>query len=307
MTSYSRFTAPVRGGEIAGGIWQPEGPATGTILAVHGITSSHLAWSLVASMMPSARIIAVDLRGRGASRDLPGPWGMAQHSDDLAAVLDHFGVERALVVGHSMGGFASVTLASRHPERVAGLVLVDGGLPIPRPEGITDPNELTAALLGPAAERLAMTFASRETYREFWKAHPTFATTWNPAIEAYIDYDLVGQAPRLHPSSRYEAVAADSLELAGDTRYVAALKGLAGPVHFIRAPRGLLDQVPALYPPEQIDHWAEALPHMVVHEAVDVNHYSIVLTELGSEMVARVVDEAQSDQVVQPGKRGISR
>ena len=49
----------------------------------------------------------------------------------MIAVLDALGLERALVVGHSLGAYIASALAAAHPDRVAGLVLVDGGLPIP--------------------------------------------------------------------------------------------------------------------------------------------------------------------------------
>ena len=56
-------------------------------------------------------LLAPDLRGRGRS-SAGGPYGMAAHADDLMAVLDHAGAADALVVGHSMGGFAAVVAAA---------------------------------------------------------------------------------------------------------------------------------------------------------------------------------------------------
>ena len=55
---------------------------------------------------------------------------MAAHADDLVAVLDHFGIGRALLLGHSMGAFVAVVAADRHRDRVDQLVLVDCGLPL---------------------------------------------------------------------------------------------------------------------------------------------------------------------------------
>ena len=50
---------------------------------------------------------------------------MEQHADDLAALLDHLGVKKAIVAGLSMGGYVTLAFWRRHPERVAGLALVD--------------------------------------------------------------------------------------------------------------------------------------------------------------------------------------
>jgi lipase len=287
--AYTRMSVPVRGGDLAVGTWGTD--AAPTVLAVHGITANHLTWPLVARHLPGIRLIAPDLRGRGRSNNLPGPWGMPQHADDLSAVLDHLGVDRAVVLGHSMGAFASLVLANRHPDRVSALVLVDGGLPLPAPAGVSD-EELMRATLGPAAERLSMTFASRSQYREFWRRHPAFAHDWSPLVEDYLDYDLVGEEPNLHPSSSYDAVAADSIELRGGESLLRALDELAHPTTFVSAPRGLMDEVPPLYPAEAIGRWSAKLPQIKVLAVEEVNHYTIVMSDRGAEAVAAVVGEA---------------
>lgn len=70
------------------------------------------------------RVLVPDNRGVGRS-DLPSrPWTMADMADDIAAVLDHAGVRQAVLVGISMGGMIAQQVALRHPERVAGLVLM---------------------------------------------------------------------------------------------------------------------------------------------------------------------------------------
>ncbi|WP_223691453.1 alpha/beta fold hydrolase [Leifsonia poae] len=212
-TEFSTFAVPVRGGPLAGGVWHRDARGL-PLLAVHGITANHRSWSLVADALPGTRVIAPDLRGRGRSNTLPGPFGLIDHADDLARLLDGLEVDRAVVAGHSMGGFVGVRFAERHPDRVASLVLVDGGLPLPPPPGIP-PEEAAAAALGPAIERLGMCFASRDDYAQFWRRHPGLGPYWNEAVADYVDYDLTGEEPELHPSAASEAVAANVLELDG--------------------------------------------------------------------------------------------
>ncbi|MFD5865888.1 alpha/beta hydrolase [Agromyces sp. NPDC127015] len=280
------FTAAVAGGALAGGQWRED--ASGLpILAVHGITASHRAWDLLADGLPDRRVIAPDLRGRGRSNRLPAPYGLEQHADDLAGVLDALGVPRAFVVGHSMGAFVTVRLAERHPDRVAGVVLVDGGLPIPAPAGVA-PEDLPALLLGPALERLAMTFPDRAAYLAFWRRHPAMGPYWSDAIEAYVDYDLEGEPPALRSAANADAVAVDALELDGSAGYAEALAALPGPVDFLRAPRGLLDGAP-LYAAPLVAAATERLPQLVVHEVDDVNHYTILMTALGTGSVIDVI------------------
>ncbi|PYI66087.1 alpha/beta hydrolase [Arthrobacter livingstonensis] len=268
-------------GSLAFGEWgDPGSPA---VLAIHGITANHLAWAAVARALPGFHVIAPDLRGRGGSRDLGGPYCMDAHAADLAAVLDHLGVPSATVVGHSMGAFAALVFGLRHPGRTAATVLVDGGLPLVLPPGVGVNDTL-----GPAAERLTMEFADRTAYRALWKAHPALAGAWNADIEAYVDYDLVGEAPRLHSSASYEAMALDSADLFGTDAVDAALAALPAGTPLLTAPRGLLDADP-LYSPEALAQWRARLPGLVVSGVPDVNHYTIVMGRRGAAAVAAAV------------------
>src|SRR3954447_13890652 len=112
---------PVSGGSLRVASWPGAGAP---VLAVHGITSSSRSWPFLAAVLDQP-VLAPDLRGRGRSSHLPAPYGMAQHADDCAAVIEAGGGAPLVVVGHSMGGHVAVVLAARHPDLVRGLVLVD--------------------------------------------------------------------------------------------------------------------------------------------------------------------------------------
>ena len=288
--SYRTTEIPVRGGTLHTAIWGPEDPAAPTILAVHGVTASHKAWPKLAEALPEVRIIAPDLRGRGRSNDLPAPYGMPSHAEDLAAVLAALTSGPVVVVGHSMGGFVSVVLANLYPERVRSLVLVDGGLPLQVPAELSD-DQIVAAVLGPAAERLNATFPSRDAYRSYWKQHPAFSADWSPAVEEYVDYDLTGEEPVLRPATRYQAMADDTAELRRGPSLLKALDELTVDTLALRAPRGLLDEPAGLYAPGYLDSWAEKLPALKVREVPDVNHYTIIMGGAGATAVAAAVRE----------------
>ena len=288
--SYRTTEIPVRGGTLHTAIWGPEDPAAPTILAVHGVTASHKAWPKLAEALPEVRIIAPDLRGRGRSNDLPAPYGMPSHAEDLDAVLAALTSGPVVVVGHSMGGFVSVVLANLYPERVRSLVLVDGGLPLQVPAELSD-DQIVAAVLGPAAERLNATFPSRDAYRSYWKQHPAFSADWSPAVEEYVDYDLTGEEPVLRPATRYQAMAEDTAELRRGPSLLKALDELTVDTLALRAPRGLLDEPAGLYAPGYLDSWAEKLPALKVREVPDVNHYTIIMGGAGAAAVAAAVRE----------------
>ncbi|MCT2585496.1 alpha/beta fold hydrolase [Actinophytocola gossypii] len=257
---------PVTGGELWVHVWGE--PDAEPVLAVHGITASGMAWNAVADRL-STPMVAPDLRGRGRSV-AAGPYGMAGHAEDCVRVLDALGIERARVVGHSMGGFVAAVFAHRHPDRVARLVLVDGGAPLAAPDG--DPD----ALLGPAAERLRMTFPSRDAYRDFWRAHPAFRD-WSPAVEAYVDHDL---GPDGRSRVAEEAMRADFVDLHHGAAGRDAFAALPEGTPFLRAERGLLDEVPPLYP--------DPPPGLDVRSVPDSNHYSILFAHAG--VVAAALD-----------------
>ena len=292
---YRSLDVPVPGGDLRVGVWEPESAsdaadpaAAPAVLLIHGVTASHLSWPSVAERLPFARLIAPDLRGRGRSNDLRGPAGLAAHARDLVAVLDALDVDRVVVVGHSMGAFVALVLGELHPERVSRLVLVDGGLPLDVPAGLSS-DEIIRLVLGPTADRLAMRFSSVDDYLDFWRAHPAFRRDWSPALEDYLAYDLVGEAPELRPATSYATLEEDSIDQNSGTAIADALAALRHPTLLLTAERGLLDQVPALYSPERLPGLLASYPGLR-HEAVDdVNHYTIVLSERGADAVAGAV------------------
>ncbi|WES65141.1 alpha/beta hydrolase [Microbacter sp. GSS18] len=292
---YREIEVPVDGGLLRAGVWEPVSPAQGTptVLLVHGITSSHLAWSHVVRSLPGVRVIAPDLRGRGRSNAVEGAAGMAAHADDLAALLDATGIDRTVVVGHSMGGFVSLVFAHRHPERVSRVLLVDGGLPLDVPEGL-DTDTMVAGILGPTAKRLSMRFADLGEYLDFWRVHPAFGDAWSEDLERYFAYDLVDDGEGAYrPATSYQTTADDTVDMNTGSALPDALAGIAHPVRLITVPRGLQNEPPGLYAPEHLERMLAAFPS-IRHERVDegLNHYTIVISEAGAAVVApAILDE----------------
>ena len=290
MSGYDVIDVPVSGGSLRVGRWAAADPDAPVVLAAHGVTANHLSWAPVAEAA-RVTVLAPDLRGRGRSSSLVGAAGMTQHADDLLAVLDHLGVDRATLVGHSMGGFVVTAFAERHPGRTAGVLLVDGGLPLPAPPPGVTTEQALAATIGPAAQRLTMTFASVEDYLDFWRDHPALGEDWGPAVEAYLAYDLTGEPPNLRSSVSLDAVRDDSAGMLAGDDVARRPNALPEGTVFLRAPCGLLAEPGGLYPPELVKAHAGAYPRIDIREVADTNHYTVLLGARGAGVVARVLEE----------------
>ncbi|MGW4896745.1 alpha/beta fold hydrolase [Kitasatospora sp. NPDC004240] len=279
-------TVPVPGGDLTLLRWPATVPDAPTILAVHGITANGLAWYEVARTLAGrATLLAPDLRGRGASRTVAGPYGLVRHADDVAAVITALGLGPTVVVGHSMGAWVTALAAVRHPGLVRRVVLVDGAVSFPLPAGVGEEDAL-AAVLGPALARLSMTFPDRQAYRAFWQRHPAFGTDWSDGIDAYTQRDLVGEEPELRSSCVLEAVRVDGAQVLLDEDAAAAVHRLPCPGEFLWAERGLLDEPQGLYDAKRIAA-AGLDPGRVLSASPvpDTNHYSILWGRAGAEAI----------------------
>lgn len=91
----------------------------------------------VVALTPDYRCIRWDQRGHGATGPATALFTYWDSADDAIGLLDHLGVDRAVFVGMSQGGFISLRAALRHPERVAALVLIDSQAGAEDPEALT--------------------------------------------------------------------------------------------------------------------------------------------------------------------------
>jgi pimeloyl-ACP methyl ester carboxylesterase len=99
------------------------------VVFVHGFSNDHSVWDELARALPERfRPIAYDLRGHGDSDwSIDCRYHPLDHARDLAEIVSALALERAALVGHSMGGNIATLFAARHPERVRALALVDAG------------------------------------------------------------------------------------------------------------------------------------------------------------------------------------
>jgi pimeloyl-ACP methyl ester carboxylesterase len=200
--------------------------------------ASHVAsLSLVAPLSSRYRVITPDLRGSGKS------WcgsrlTFDRLADDVAALLDHIGVDRAVVGGVSGGSGVALRFALRHPSRTAGIVLVQpvyGG----EERGYTDPQKQTFAMMDAVA--------SRALAEGVQVLRPLYANLPEPMREKALAMVAAFDAASVVATSHFIASGAQPFTSAAD------LKSLSMPTLLIRGGD-------PLHPAEVSDLYAENIP-----------------------------------------------
>ena len=261
----------------------PAGSA-GVILAAHGITASAMSWATLAGTLPGDwSLVALDLRGRGRSSTVSGPFGIDQHARDLAALAAAIGRD-VVLTGHSLGGYAALRAAARFRVRFTRLVLVDGGLPLQAPAG-ADPDAVLEATVGPAIARLRMRFESEADYLGFFQRHPALAKSWTEDVADYVRYDLTGEPGDLRSRVNAEAVSADGRDLVlNAASFGEDLAGLDLPAQLLYAPQGMLGEPPGLLTQPVVSQWTRD-SRLTAELVPDCNHYTILFDPRAAEQV----------------------
>ncbi|MBI3430263.1 MAG: alpha/beta hydrolase [Actinobacteria bacterium] len=284
----AKITVPVEGGDLAVFRYGPEGGRP--ILAIHGITSTNRAWQCFArAVAPHGyTLYAVDLRGRGDSNSLPGPFGMAVHARDMLTAIDSLGLAKVDVIGASMGGWVAISLLGLAPERISRTVLCDGGIILPLPPQFSV-DEVIPIVLGPALARLGMPFASFEAYRNFWKTQPAFIKGWSSSLDEYVDYDLRGTPPLMYASTNKKAVLEDAIDEFGNEFIEHTLRNLTDEVLMLRSVRGLQNEETPLYPEAMLKEVLINYPKIKLVTMPDTNHYDMLLDQENANACAKLI------------------
>ena len=262
--------ARVAVGSVSLAVAEWPGPAKGpAIVCIHGLTANHTCWASVADVLsPAHRLIAYDLRGRGESDKPDKGYSLAVHGDDLEGLLDHFGLKKAVLIGHSLGAHIAVRFAATRPQRVAKLVLVDGGLDV-RHEVIES--------LRPAINRLGVEFPSLELFMGFVRALPMFEGRWNDYLERYFRYDVEElPAGTVRAKAARLAIEEEIANLERERLWVYHHQ-VKAPTLIFRAPDGLLTPTDCLMTQEEAEAMAHAIPRSKLVVVPGTNHYTVLL------------------------------
>jgi 3-oxoadipate enol-lactonase len=144
------------------------------VILLHGFPLCRQMWQPQISALTAAgyRVIAPDLRGFGESEAPDGPYSMEVYADDVVGLLDHLGIEQAVVCGMSMGGYVLFSLMERHAQRLAAAAFL-----VTRAAGDDE---------GGRTKRTKLAHAAREQGAQ-------------PVAEAFSNLLFAPETPRLRP------------------------------------------------------------------------------------------------------------
>ena len=265
-----------------------EGPDP--VLAMHGITAQHRAFSsVVRHLRHPDGMVALDLRGRGNSEKPPSGYGLDAHAQDAIRTLDHLGIQRGTLVGHSMGAFVALRAALLYPARVRALMLLDGGWP--QSEEPSEPDEEVQEGLERAYNRLDMVFETPEDYLDFWFPGQNLTLEDLPSdLADYYLYDLERVDGGFTPKASREAVDEDANSVFSESPTADVLKGVGCPAALVRAAEGFFPGSKPLIPDAARNAMAEALDLRLERLLPGANHYTMLFYEFGQQ-VADTIDD----------------
>lgn len=142
------------------------------LVLVHGFPLDHHLWDEVVPLLEDTfDLILPDLRGFGDSTTVDSFYTMEDYASDLAGLLDHLGIQKAAIAGHSMGGYVALAFVRLFPERARGLALVASQLPADTEERKQGRYKSAAEVaehgIGSVVETMTPKFTSDERLQAF--------------------------------------------------------------------------------------------------------------------------------------------
>jgi pimeloyl-ACP methyl ester carboxylesterase len=123
MPEVERGYAPVNGLKM---YYEIHGTGRPLVL-IHGAFMTVEAWGdVLTELAKTRRVIALELQGHGRTADIDRPFSYEQFADDVAALMRRIGIDKADVLGYSLGGGVALQAAIRHPEMIDKLVVISG-------------------------------------------------------------------------------------------------------------------------------------------------------------------------------------
>ena len=284
-------------GDVELAIWRA-GEGTTPLILIHGITAQHRMFNDLAQNLGSEyELVGIDLRGRGDSEKPDSGYGLDAHASDVVRVLDHLGLEDAVLVGHSMGAFVGLQVALSYPDRVRSLVLLDGGWPRQETaeEALTEEQQKEAEELQEGLERafsrLEMVFESPEGYLDFWfPGQELMFEDLPPSLADYYRYDLGEVEGGYQPKASLAAVQEDSPQISSSAPTADEMRDVNCPVALARPTAGFFPESDPLISEAARAAMGESLDLRSDTILEGANHYSMMFEPYASEISGRIRD-----------------
>lgn len=219
-------------------------------ILIHGLGLDHTIWQEAASLFQNqVRFILPDLRGLGKSTLGNADVSLEQMADDIVALMDALGLEKAPIAGHSLGGYVALAIAERHPERLKSLIMVTS-----RSEGDTETKRV---------DRLSG--ATRVEQEGSWMLGESMGPNLSP--DAKLNLQLAELVSRTDPAGLANAMRA----IASRPDRTPVLAGLDIPVLIISGAQDALiseDSPRAMYAAAKHGSWVHlpGIGHMPMNE-----------------------------------------
>jgi pimeloyl-ACP methyl ester carboxylesterase len=257
------------------------GPA---VLMMHGLTANSRAFDglVAAGLSDHTHLYSVDLRGRGLSDHPAFHYEMKDHARDIIGLLDHLGLKKVILCGHSFGGLLSLFMAANYPGRVERVILLDAAARM-------NPN--AGEMLGYRLSKLDVVYPSWDAYLEEVKAAP-YNNIWEDAMEAYYRADVKEvEGSRVTPRPNLTNIIAASMGLA-NIPWSTLLDQIQQPVLLVNAPDNYnLDE--PLLPDFLAEETAKQLPNGK-YVCVEGNHQTMLYGNGARQTVSAVNKFLQS-------------
>jgi pimeloyl-ACP methyl ester carboxylesterase len=192
------------------------------------------------------KVVSLDLRGHGESDKPQGAYPISAYADDIAHLIDTLNLGRVVAVGHSMGGITALQLGAAHPEKVAGIVMVD-------PAPLAFPAELKAGIEGLVG---AIEAGNQEPRRQFIVERLFLPTSDKALVDRVLKVMMAAPA---HVAS-------------AAMRGILAFEGVKAAAR-CKVPALHIAATPPLNPPHMMTEW---LPTVVNGWTVGAGHFNML-------------------------------
>ena len=252
--------------------WVQWGEQGQPILCVHGLTANAFFFqSLADKLATHYQVFAYDLRGRGDSDKPEDGYSVPIHAADLAALIDELGLDRPIVIGHSLGALVALYFAAHYPDKLSKLILLDAGTPLPWNTPAEQPAWLTAAI-----DRLGTTIPSFQEYITRLKTAPFLGPYWNEYMDIYYQHDVLHENDGSVMSKCYKAGILEEAEHFDEARPEQQWAHVTVPTLLLRAGQGLFTDNDQLVPESAAAEAQQSIHDCRYINFPELNHYTIV-------------------------------